>query len=53
MFKCKCGLTIDKIKYPNHLTSKRHNYFNAKVNIYKTFNIIKIDELTTDKIIIT
>ena len=46
MFKCTCGLHIDNLKYPNHLKSKRHNYFNAKVNIFKNFKItiIKNDE---------
>ncbi len=34
MYKCKCGLSIDKTKYPNHKTSKRHYHFLRKTIIH-------------------
>ena len=34
MYKCKCGLMIDKIKYPQHKTSIRHKHFMRKNTLH-------------------
>ena len=44
MYKCKCGLTIDKIKFPRHKTSVRHRHFMRKT-ILHPFLILEKDDI--------